>query len=45
MVPLATISKRRGVQPETSATPCSFMVTGCWRVREATFQKTTSGSL
>ena len=28
MEPPATMEKIRGVQPETSATPCSFMVTG-----------------
>ena len=45
MEPPATMEKIRGVQPDTSATPCSFMVTGWLAWRLATFQNTTSGSL
>ena len=39
-----TMRKIRGVQPLTSATPCSLLVTGCCVLRLWTFQNTIRGS-
>ena len=38
------MEKMRGEQPEMSATPRSLTVTGCCRLRLATFQNTNCGS-
>lgn len=42
--PLITCEKTLAVQPETSATPCRLILTGCCWLRDRMFQNTTRGS-